>query len=467
MPPDALDERLAALHRRARDLALESPAARQARLRSFAEAFDAHRARLAEALGRDLGRHPMESELIELHPTGAELRHALRRVKGWMRPRRVGTPLSLLGARSWIHPEPKGVVLILAPWNYPVFLLLGPLVAALAAGNAVMLKPSEKAPATEAALAALIRAAFPGGEVQVATGGPEVAEALLARPWDHIFFTGSTRIGQRVMAAAAAHLSPVTLELGGKSPALVTATADLERAAGAIAWGKLINAGQTCVAPDYVLVHRSVREPFLRALQAAFARQQPTDPTTHTDYASLLDAAAFDRQRALYEGALAAGARLAFGGAMDAARHRLAPTVLTDVPLDHPLMREEIFGPLLPVVTYGSDEEALAVLRGLDEPLAAYIFAGRRAEEAAWIRRTRAGGTALGQTVVHLANPHLPFGGRGPSGLGAYHGEHGFWTFSHARAVLKQGPLEPLRLFRPPYDGPLKALRFRLLRWLE
>lgn len=467
MSPEALDARLAALRRRANALAQETSAERQARLRRFADVYDAHRARLAEALRQDLGRHPRESELIELHPTGAELRHALRRVKAWMKPRRVATPLSLLGARSWIQPEPKGVVLILAPWNYPIFLLLGPLVAALAAGNAVLLKPSEKAPVTEAALGALIREAFPDGEVELATGGPEVAEALLASPWDHIFFTGSTRIGKKVMAAAAVHLSPVTLELGGKSPALVTASADLRHAAEAIAWGKLINAGQTCVAPDYVLVQRDVQAPFLEALRVAFDRQQPEDPTTHADYASLLDAAAFDRQRALFEGALAAGARLAFGGAMDAARHRLAPTVLTEVPLDHPIMREEIFGPLLPVVTYGRDEEALAVLRGLDEPLAAYLFAGSRAEEEAWIRRTRAGGTALGQTVVHLANPNLPFGGRGPSGLGAYHGEHGFWTFSHARAVLKQGPFEPLRLFRPPYSGPFKALRFRLLRWLE
>ena len=467
MSPELLDARLAALRTRAAALALESPAQRRARLARLAAAYDAHRPRLAEALARDLGRHPLESELIELHPTGAELRHAVRHVKAWMKARPVGTPLSLFGTRSWIQPEPKGTVLILAPWNYPVFLLLGPLVAALAAGNAVMLKPSEKAPAMEAALLALVREAFPDGEVDVATGGPEVAEALLARPWDHIFFTGSTAIGRKVMAAAARHLCPVTLELGGKSPALVTATADLGKAAEAIAWGKLINAGQTCVAPDYVLVAAAVLPAFLERLAGAFARQAPGDPTASADYASLVDGPAFDRQRSLLEGAQAAGARVVLGGQMDAARHRLAPTVLTGVPLNHPLMKEEIFGPLLPVIPYGSDAEALAVLRGLDEPLAAYFFAGSRAEERDWIRRTRAGGTALGQTVIHLANPGLPFGGRGPSGLGAYHGEHGFWTFSHARSVLRQGPLALLGLYHPPYRGALKALAFRLLRWLE
>jgi aldehyde dehydrogenase (NAD+) len=465
--PGSLSSRFEALKVRAAALALEDGPARKARIARLVHTFDAHRGRLAAALKADLGRHPLESELIELHPTGAELRHALRRVKGWMKPRRVGTPLSLLGTRSAIHPEPKGVVLILAPWNYPIFLLLGPLVAALAAGNAVMVKPSEKAPATEKALLDLLREAFPQGEVDVATGGPEVAEALLDLPWNHVFFTGSTRIGQRVMTAAARHLTPVTLELGGKSPALVTASAPLAQAAARIAWGKLVNAGQTCVAPDYLLVHEDVLQPFLTHLKAEFTAQAGSAPLGNADYGSLVDGAAFDRQQALLEGAVAAGATVVHGGEQDPARRRVAPTVLTGVPLDHPLMREEIFGPLLPVLAYRADAEALSVIRALDEPLSLYVFAGTRAEEQAWIRRTRAGGTGLGQTVVHLANPHLPFGGRGPSGLGAYHGEHGFWTFSHARAVLRQGFFEPLRLYRPPYAGAFKRLAFRMLRWLE
>lgn len=460
MNPGALSSRFQALQGRAAALALEPPAVRKARLARLAQVFDAHRTRLAEALAMDLGRHPLESELVELHPTGAELRHALRHVKGWMKPRRVGTPLSLFGTRSWVQPEPKGVVLIMAPWNYPVFLLLPPLAAALSAGNAVMLKPSEKAPATERALAALLREAFPDGEVDVASGGAEVAEELLTLPWNHVFFTGSTPIGRKVMAAAARHLTPVTLELGGKSPAVVTATANLDQAAARIAWGKGVNAGQTCVAPDYLLVHADVLTPFLERLK-------PQVEAHEAEGACLLDAAGYDRQIRLLEGALAAGAQVVAGGRRDPLSRRLATTVLRGVPLDHPVMQEELFGPLLPVVPYRAEAEALAVIQALDEPLALYVFAGSTAEEEAWVRRTRAGGTALGQTVVHLANPQLPFGGRGPSGLGSYHGEHGFWTFSHARAVLRQGPLEPLALYRPPYQGAFKRLLFRALRWLE
>ncbi len=460
MTPPSLATRFEALKRKAVALAQEGPAARRARLARFVAAYETHRGALTEALSEDLGRHPLESELVELHPTGAELRHALRHVTRWMKPRRVGTPLTLMGTRSRIQPEPKGVVLILAPWNYPVFLLLPPLAAALSAGNAVMLKPSEKAPATERALLALLQEAFPDGEVEVARGGPEVAEALLDLPWNHIFFTGSTRIGRKVAMAAAKHLSSVTLELGGKSPALVTATADLDQAAARIAWGKAVNAGQTCVAPDYVLVQAEVLPAFLSRLTAQVGAQGGPG-------ACLLDEAGYARQVGLLESALAAGARLVGGGRRDPVTRRFETAVLTDVPLDHPVMREELFGPLLPVLPYRTDAEALEVIGTLDEPLAMYVFAGRAAEEAAWIQRTRAGGTALGQTVVHLANPNLPFGGRGPSGLGAYHGEHGFWAFTHARAILRQGLLEPLRLFRPPYTGPLKPLLFRALRWLE
>lgn len=449
------------------DLRREGAEARLRRLKRLRSALEAHEAALTAALQQDLGRHPRETFLIELAPLREELAFALRRTARWMRPRRVGTPLTLFGTRSEVRPEPKGAVLILAPWNYPAYLLLGPLVAALAAGNAVMLKPSEKAPATEAALAALLREAFPDGEVQVATGGPEVAQALLDLPWDHIFFTGSTRIGRTVMAAAAKHLSSVTLELGGKSPALVTEGADLGAAARRIAFGKWANAGQTCVAPDYALVAETVKDGFLKALEAEMHRAYggAAAALENADYASLLDDGAYARQCGLLDSALAAGAKLAFGGQRDPARRRLAPTALTEVPLDHPLMQEEIFGPLLPVAAYRDRAEALALLRERDEPLASYLFCAP-GEEEGWLRDTRAGGTGIGQTLLHLANPHLPFGGRGPSGLGAYHGEHGFWTFSHARAVLRQGPLEPLRLYLPPYGGRLKALAYRCLRWL-
>ncbi len=449
---------------RRRVLAAEDAAARVARLRRLKAALEAARPALLEALASDLGKCGPEAHLTELHTTWMELNQAIRRTSRWMKPRRVGTPLTLLGTRSSVHVEPKGRVLILAPWNYPVFLTLAPLVAALAAGNTVILKPSEKAPATERALAELLGGAFPEGDVRVFTGGPEVAEALLELPFDHLFFTGSTRVGRLVMAAAAKHLASVTLELGGKSPALITEGADLDMAARRIAWGKWINAGQTCVAPDYVLVPAGLERTFLERLQAVAGELFGTEPLRSEAYGSLIDRPAFQRQRALLE---QGGGEVVFGGQMDEARLRLAPTVLRNVPLSSPLMLEEIFGPLLPVIAYQDRAEALSILRNLDEPLASYLFTGGDGDGAAWIRDTRAGGTVVNHTVIHLANPALPFGGRGPSGMGAYHGEHGFLAFSHQRAVLKAGWFDPIRFTSPPYTGKLTRWVLKALRWME
>ncbi|MFN8012258.1 MAG: aldehyde dehydrogenase family protein [Holophagaceae bacterium] len=442
----------------------EDPAARRARLRRLKEAMEAARPALLRALAEDLGKCAEEAHLTELHTTWMELNLALRKVGRWMKPRRVGTPLLLLGTRSRVRFEPRGRVLILAPWNYPVFLTLVPLIGALAAGNTIILKPSEKAPATERVLAEMLGTAFPKEEVAVFTGGPEVAQALLDLPFDHLFFTGSTRIGRLVMAAAAKHLSAVTLELGGKSPALVTEGADLDLAAKRIAWGKWINAGQTCVAPDYVLVPEALERPFLERLRAEVEALFGADPLASAGYGKLIDRPAFERQQALL--AKGGGERV-FGGEVDEARLRMAPAVVRAVPLDSPLMREEIFGPPLPVIAYKDHAEALAILRGLDEPLASYVFTGSGAEAEAWLRDTRAGGSAVNHTVLHLGNPALPFGGRGPSGLGAYHGEHGFRVFSHQRAVLEAGWYDPIGFTKPPYEGWLAKLAFRFMRWLE
>jgi len=445
-------------------LAAERAPERVARLVRLKAALEAARPALLEALAQDLGKCEPEAHLTELHITWDELNQAIRKVGRWMKPIAVSTPLTLAGTRSAIHMEPKGRVLILAPWNYPVLLTLTPLIAALAAGNAVVVKPSEKAPATEEVLARLLRATFRPDEVAVVTGGPEVAEALLELPFDHLFFTGSTRVGRIVMTAAAKHLASVTLELGGKSPALITEGADLDRAAKRIAWGKWINAGQTCVAPDFVLVPAALEQAFLDRLQAAVAALFGPEPLKSGAYGCLIDRAAFARQKALLE---QGGGEVVFGGALDEARRRIAPTALRAVPLTSPLMREEIFGPLLPVIAYRDRAEALAILRDLDEPLASYLFTGGRAEDEAWLRDTRAGGTVVNHTVLHLANPALPFGGRGPSGMGAYHGEHGFRVFSHARAVMRAGWLDPVQFNRPPYTGKLQAWAFRFLRWLE
>lgn len=445
-------------------LSAETAAQRVRRLKRLKAAMEKARPALLQALASDLGKCAPEAHLTELHTTWSELNRAIRQVPQWMKPAPAATPITLLGTRSWVHSEPKGRVLILAPWNYPVFLTLAPLVAALAAGNSVILKPSEKAPATEKVIADLVQSAFPDGEAVVFTGGPEVAEALLELPFDHMFFTGSTRVGRVVMAAAAKHLSSVTLELGGKSPALLTATADLDLAARRIAWGKWINAGQTCVAPDYVLVPSSLEADFLERLKDVAENLFGPDPLDNPSYGSLIDRTAFDRQVALLA---EAGGEVVFGGGADAERMRMAPTVLRKVPLSSRLMKEEIFGPLLPVIAYQHREEALAIMRGLDEPLASYFFTGSGGEYEAWLRDTRAGGTVVNHTVIHLANPALPFGGRGPSGMGAYHGEHGFRAFSHARAVMKAGWFDPIRFTSPPYTGKLKEWAFSVLRWIE
>lgn len=445
-------------------LAAEDAGARRERLRRLKAGMEAARPDLLAALAEDLGKCAAEAHLTELHVTWAELNLAIRRVGRWMKPRPVGTPLLLLGTRSRVRFEPRGRVLVLAPWNYPVFLTLVPLIAALAAGNTVVLKPSEKAPATEAALVKLIRGTFPPEEVAVATGGPEVAQALLELPFDHFFFTGSTRVGHLVMAAAAKHLAGVTLELGGKSPALVTEGADLARAAARIAWGKWINAGQTCVAPDYVLVPERLERSFLERLEAEVRAMFGPEPLASPAYAKLIDRAAFERQKALLSGG---GGEVAFGGQLDEPGLRMAPTAVRGVPAGSPLLKEEIFGPILPVLAYRDRAEALSILRGLDQPLASYFFTRDGAEAEAWLRETRAGGTAIDHTVLHLGNPALPFGGRGPSGFGAYHGEHGFRAFSHGRAVLEAGWYDPIGFTKPPYEGRLSRLAFRFMRWLE
>jgi len=445
-------------------LGAEGAEARRSRLRRLQSALETRKEALQAVLAADLGKPAPEALVTEYHPVMGELKHALRHLAGWMRPRRVGTPLALLGTRSRIHWEPMGRVLILAPWNYPAFLVFAPLVSAIAAGNAVVVKPSEKAPATAAFIAELLRSTFPPEEVAVVTGGPEVAQALVELPFDHIFFTGSPAVGRKVMAAAARNLSGVTLELGGKSPALVTEGADLDLAARRIAWAKWINAGQTCVAPDYVLVAAAQEQAFLVKLKEQAETLFGKAPLDEGAYGHLIDAGAFARLKALLQ---ATRGERVFGGELREGSLGFAPTVVRGVSLDDPLMGEELFGPILPVLSYRSREEALSILRSLANPLASYLFTAGDAEAEAWLRDTRAGGTVLNHAVLHLANPGLPFGGRGNSGFGACHGLFGFQAFSHARAVLKVGWLDMVGLTFPPYGGRLQALVFRILDWIS
>jgi aldehyde dehydrogenase (NAD+) len=454
MPTPELDALFARMQARRPAVAAEGPRARRARLDRFAAAIERHRGALAAAMHADFGKPAVEVELTEVQLVLAELDHARRHLARWMRPRRVGTPPLLAGTRSEVRYEPRGVALILAPWNYPVYLLLNPLVAAVAAGNCAVVKPSEKTPATAEALRALLADAFDESEVAVVTGDAGVAEALLALPFDHVFFTGSTRVGRLVMAAAARHLASVTLELGGKSPAVVGPGADLRAAARRILWSKCINAGQTCIAPDYALVHRPARAAFVAELRAAMREffGSPS-PAPSGDVARIVDDAGWARLARLVDEAVAAGARIEAGGGRDAATRWLAPTVLTGVGPETGLMKEEIFGPILPVLEFDGWDDAAARIEALGRPLALYVFVRRPAEAEPLLRRAPSGGAVVNNVALHLTNPGLPFGGVGASGMGSYHGWYGFRAFSHERAVMRQVWPSAVSLFFPPYGA--------------
>jgi aldehyde dehydrogenase (NAD+) len=436
-------------------------AQRVERLVRLRAAVRERRLELLEAIHGDFGKQAVEAEVTELLPVIEELSVAIRQLKRWMKPRRVGTPLTLLGSRSEVRYEPKGVVLVLAPWNYPFNLALSPVVAALAAGNTVMLRPSEKTPRTARFIRDLLGRLFPENEVAVLVGDRSVADALLELPFDHIVFTGSASVGRKVMAAAARHLTPVTLELGGKSPAIVDETADLDAAAERIGWAKFINAGQTCVAPDYVLVHEAVAPRLEAALRAVIERFYGADEETRLrspDLASLVDSASAGRlERALKE-TLARGARVVVGGRVDAVARRMSPTVLADVPDDSAIMAEEIFGPVLPLLTYRDLGEAIRRVQMRQKPLALYVFSTSDRQVEAVLRSTSAGGTCVNNAVLHLANPYLPFGGVGESGMGNYHGHWGFEALSHPRAVLRQGFWSNIPLLHPPYTAKVARL---------
>jgi len=339
----------------------------------------------------------------------------------------------------------------------------------VAAGNVAILKPSEKVPETNRALRAVLAEAFPENEAAMIEGEAQVAEALLELPFDHVFFTGSTRVGKLVMAAAARHLASVTLELGGKSPAIVAPDAVLSRAASAIAWGKFVNVGQTCVAPDYVLVQEGQRQALLDGLRGAIERSYGPESgwASNPEIARLVDAGAFARVKGLVDDAVQRGAKVVVGGTANPAQRYLAPTVLIDVPADAPVLQEEIFGPVLPVVTYRTFDDALAYVRNRPKPLAMYVFSrsGSKVEEA--LTETTSGGVCINNTLLHLANPGLPFGGIGPSGMGNYHGHAGFRTFSHERAVMRQQGNPLARWLAPPYGARMNRMVARLARFLE
>ena len=433
--------------------ALEYRLAALARLKA---ALQAHEAGFIDALKTDLGKGAVEAYGTEIALVYDEIDFIRARLGGWLRPRRVPTPLLHFPAVSHRTLEPLGRVLIMAPWNYPYQLLLLPLVGALAAGNTVVLKPSELAPATAARVEAVLGEAFAPQQLAVVNGGVETAQALLDESWDHIFFTGGTAVGKLVMKAAAEHLTPVTLELGGKSPVIVDATADMALAVKRIAWGKLFNAGQTCIAPDYVLVQRTLYEALLAGLEDAFTHMAGRDPLRNPDYPQIISQRHFERLCRMIN-----PAQVAYGGQSDPAARRIAPTLLSGVTPDDAVMGEEIFGPLLPVLAYDTLDEALTVVARQPNPLALYLFTRDRGVEQRVMQGVRFGGGCVNDVVSQVYNPHLPFGGRNASGLGNYHGLNSVLTFSHSKSILKKGLWLDLAFRYPPYRlslGRLKAL---------
>jgi aldehyde dehydrogenase (NAD+) len=440
--------------------ATRSLAFRRAQLEKLLAALNEFETPLLAALKADLGKSKFQGYASESGLVQSEIRHALKHLARWSRPQRKATPWFVTPARGWVQAEPYGVALILGPWNYPVQLLLAPLVAALAAGNCVVLKPSELAPSTAAVVADLVQKTFAPEFVFAANGGPEVAETLLGIKFNKIFFTGSTRVGRLVMSAAAQHLTPITLELGGKCPAIVGADAPIELAARRIAWGKFLNAGQTCVAPDFVLVERSVRAQFVTALQAAIQKFYGPDPGTSPDYGRIVNQRHFERLVSYLP-----NGKVIHGGATDAATRFIAPTVLSEVNWESPVMQEEIFGPILPVLEFDHLDEVVERLRNRPTPLALYVFTRDRAVEMRVLNEIRSGGACINDVVSHMVGTGLPFGGLGESGLGAYHGVAGFAAFSHQRAVLRRGVWWDPPFRYPPQPLSLPALKkaFRFL----
>lgn len=433
-----------------------------ARLRT---AFKARLEDFAQAVDEDFGQRPrVETLLADGMPVLHAIDHARRHLRRWMRPRRVATNATSLPARCAIMPMPLGVVGIISPWNYPINLALVPLVEALAAGNHVLLKPSEHTPRTSALLADLVAEVFPPERVAVVKGGADIAAAFAALPFDHLLFTGSTAVGAKVLAAAAPNLTPVTLELGGKSPAIIAPGCVNTRNVDRIAAGKCLNAGQTCIAPDYVLVHADEREHFVALLRTYVAQHYPAFDAS-ADFASIVNAAQYARLRTWLDEARAAGATLApLADGGDSARRILAPVAVLDAPESTTLMREEIFGPVLPVLAYRDFDAALDYVNAHPRPLALYVFDDDRARIQRVLACCPAGSTAINDCLLQFVQSNLPFGGVGPSGMGAYHGHAGFLAFSRQVPVFRQARWSASTWLRPPYGARAERLLRFLLR---
>lgn len=423
-------------------------------LKKLEQWMDQNEAEILSALHSDLGKSDYEGYLTEAAMVKQELKDAIRHLKRWMKPQRAPTAIGQFPGRCRMISEPYGVALIMSPWNYPFQLTLAPLIGAIAAGNCAVLKPSAYSAATSALIARMAKELFEPQYIAAVEGGRHEIAGLLEQKFDYIFFTGSPNVGRLVMEKASVHLTPVSLELGGKSPVIVDETADIALTARRLAWGKCVNAGQTCVAPDYVLVHHSREQALMEALIGEMRSMYTSAPLMNPDWPKIINERHFNRLVALLQNGV-----VSHGGQIDRAANKIAPTLLTDVQWDDPIMQEEIFGPILPILTYRRIDEAIAQIQKRPKPLALYLFTRNAETEKRVLGEISFGGGCVNDTVLHLATPHMPFGGVGESGMGGYHGKHSFDTFSHTKSILKRFAKPDVPLRYPPYGGKMKWIK--------
>jgi aldehyde dehydrogenase (NAD+) len=454
--------------KKALELRLSSAKERISKLKRLKDAINKFQPEIQKALYADFHKSPDEVDITEILPSIAEINDNLRHLRSWMKPKRVGTPITLFGASSQIIYEPKGVCLVIAPWNYPFYLSIAPIVAAIGAGNTVILKPSEFTPNTSLVTKRMLSEVFEKDEIAVFEGDVGVSSALLEQPFDHIFFTGSTPVGKVVMNAAAKNLTTVTLELGGKSPTFVADDADMKLTARRVMWGKFLNAGQTCVAPDYILMPKSKVDEFVKYSKEAmeeYFNSKDDQFQTSPDFCRIVNAKNFSRVSSYIDDAVKQGAKVVYGGKVNASENFIAPTLLVDVPLNSKIMEDEIFGPLLPIITYDRMDDAISIVNSKPKPLALYIFSKSSKTAKYILQRTSAGGSVINDVILHLLNSKLPFGGINHSGHGSYHGHFGFKAFSHERSVLHQTKFPMSSLMYPPYTNFVRFLVKQTTKW--
>jgi aldehyde dehydrogenase (NAD+) len=442
---------------------------RKERLLKLLNWITTHQEAIHEALWLDFNKPAIEVDLNEIFPVTSEIKHCLKNLSNWMRPQPQPTPLPMLGTSAFVVAEPKGRALLISPWNFPFNLAIGPLVSALAAGCPAILKPSEYAPHTAQLVQDLVSDLFAPHEVAVCLGEKEVASELLGLPFDHIFFTGSPAIGKIVMRAAAQHLSSVTLELGGKSPVILDASADLKDAAEKLIWGKFVNCGQTCIAPDYILVPEDKKDIFIGHAREVLTRYYDPEEKgimQSPDYARLINAKHFDRIRQLLEDSLQKGAQVEAGGELDEETRYVAPTLISNIGEDMLVFQEEIFGPILPILTYSHLNDALALIHSQPKPLALYFFGKDESRAKRVMAETSSGNLVINDCVLHFLHSELPFGGVNNSGIGKAHGKYGFLAFSNEKGVLKQRiGFNNVSLLRPPYGLRVRKLIATMMKW--